>query len=134
MQCRRPWFNSWVRKICWRRDRLPTPVFLDFPCGSAGKESAYNMGDLRLGFNPWVGKIPWRSGYPLQYFGLENSMDCIVRGIAKSLKLLNDFHFSNKTYRMILQLSHKEESMSESALMINKHIKKKGKLFLIVKF
>ena len=24
---RRPWFNSWVRKICWRRDRLPTPVF-----------------------------------------------------------------------------------------------------------
>ena len=35
-------FDSWVRKICWRRDRLPTPVFLDFPCGSAGKEAAYN--------------------------------------------------------------------------------------------
>ena len=27
LQCRRPRFNSWVRKICWRRDRLPTPVF-----------------------------------------------------------------------------------------------------------
>ena len=28
-----PPFNSWVGKICWRRDRLPTPVFLGFPCG-----------------------------------------------------------------------------------------------------
>ena len=26
-QCRRPWFNSWVRKIPWRRERLPTPLF-----------------------------------------------------------------------------------------------------------
>ncbi|KAB0355446.1 hypothetical protein FD755_021954, partial [Muntiacus reevesi] len=31
--------------ICWRRDRLPTPVFLGFPCGSAGKESACSVGD-----------------------------------------------------------------------------------------
>ena len=30
----------------WRRDRLPTPVFLGFPCGSAGKESDSNVGDL----------------------------------------------------------------------------------------
>ena len=30
MQCRRPWFDSWVRKIHWRKDRLPTPVFLGF--------------------------------------------------------------------------------------------------------
>ena len=27
LQCRRPGFNSWVRKIPWRRQRLPTPVF-----------------------------------------------------------------------------------------------------------
>ena len=47
-------FNSGVRKIPWRRDRLPTPVFLGSPCGSAGKESACNAGD---GFNFWVGKI-----------------------------------------------------------------------------
>ena len=26
-------FDSWVRKMCWKRDRLPTPVFLGFPCG-----------------------------------------------------------------------------------------------------
>ena len=41
-----PWFNSWVGKILWRKDRLPPPVFLGFPCGSAGKESACNGGDL----------------------------------------------------------------------------------------
>ena len=45
-QGRRPWFNSWVRKIRWRRDSLPTPVFLDFPGGSDGKESTYNVGNL----------------------------------------------------------------------------------------
>ena len=38
--CKRPQFNSWVRKIPWRRNRLPTPVFLGCPGGSAGKESA----------------------------------------------------------------------------------------------
>ena len=41
-----PQFDSWVGKIPWRRDRLPTPVFLGFPGGSAGKESACNVGDL----------------------------------------------------------------------------------------
>ena len=39
-------FNSWVGKIRWRRDRLPTPVFLGFPYGLAGKQSAHNAGDL----------------------------------------------------------------------------------------
>ena len=74
------------------RDRLPTPVFLDFPCGSAGKESACNEGNLGsitgLGRSLGEGK-----GYPLQYSGLENSMDCIVHGIAKNQTQLNDFHF-----------------------------------------
>ena len=76
LQCRRPQFDSWVRKIHWRRDRLPTPVFLGFPGGSAGKESACNVGDLgsmpRLGRSPGKGK-----GYSLQYSGLEKSMDCM---------------------------------------------------------
>ena len=53
---RRPWFNFWVGKSLWRRDRLPTPVFLGFPCGSAGKESAYNTGDL--GSIPGLGRSP----------------------------------------------------------------------------
>ena len=46
-RCRRRWCNSWVGKILWRRDRLPTPVFLSFPCGSAGRESTSNAGDLQ---------------------------------------------------------------------------------------
>ena len=41
-------------KICWKRDRLPTPVFLGFPCGSDGKESAHNVGDL--GSIPGLGR------------------------------------------------------------------------------
>ena len=43
-------------KICWKRDRLPTPVFLGFPCGSAGKESACNTGDLAS--IPGLGRFP----------------------------------------------------------------------------
>ena len=78
-----PWFDSWVRKIPWGRDRLPTPVFLGFSCGSTGKESTCNVGDL--GLIPGLGRSP-REGncYPLQYSGLENSIDCIVHGDAKS--------------------------------------------------
>ena len=44
----------------------------------------------RPGFDPWVGKIPWRR--ELQYSGLENSTDCIVHGVAKSRIRLSDFH------------------------------------------
>ena len=63
----------------WRRDRLPTPAFLGFPGGSAGKESAGNVGDL--GWIPGLRRSPGEgNGYPLQYSGLENSMDCIVLG------------------------------------------------------
>ena len=58
----------------WRRDRLPTPEFLGFPGGSDGKESACNEGDL--GLTPGLGRSPGGGrGNPLQYSGLENSMD-----------------------------------------------------------
>ena len=71
LQCRRHRFNFWVRKICWRRDKLPTPIFLCFPCGSDGKESACNAGDL--GSIPGLGRSPGEGkDYPLQYSGLEN--------------------------------------------------------------
>ena len=67
----------------WRRDRLPTPVFLVFPCGSAGKKSACNVGDL--GSVPGLGRYPEEGkGYPLQYFDLENSIDYIVHEVAES--------------------------------------------------
>ena len=51
-----------------------TPIFLGFSCGSAGKESACNVGDL--GLIPGLGRSPAEgNSYPLQYSGLENSMD-----------------------------------------------------------
>ena len=65
------------------RDRLPTPVFLGFPCDSDGKEFACNAGDP--GPIPGLGRFPEEvKGYTLQYSGLENSMDCIVHGVTKS--------------------------------------------------
>ena len=83
LQCRRPRFSSWVGKIRWRRDRLPTPAFLGFPCGSAGKESACNAGDL--GSIPGLGRSPGAGkGYLLQYSSLENSTGYKVHGVAKS--------------------------------------------------
>ena len=62
-----------------------------FPCGSSGKESACNAGDL--GSIPGLGRSPREEkGYPLQYSGLENTMDCIVHGVAKSQTRLSNFH------------------------------------------
>ena len=79
-------------KIHWRRVGLPTPVFLGFSGGSAGKESTCSVGDL--GSIPGLGRSPGEGeGYPLQYSGLENSMNCIVHGVTKSQTQLGDFHF-----------------------------------------
>ena len=62
-----------------------TPVFLSFPCGSAGKEFTCNAGDLSL--IPELGRSPGEGkGYPLQYSGLKN-------GVSKSQTQLSDFHF-----------------------------------------
>ena len=56
--------------------RLPTPVFLGFPGGWAGEESACNAGDLSS--TPGLGSSSGEeNGYPLQYSGLENSMHCV---------------------------------------------------------
>ena len=63
-----------------------------FPGGSADKESTCNAGDL--GLIPELGRSPGeRKGYPLQYSGLENSMNCI--GITKSQTQLSNFHFTS---------------------------------------
>ena len=72
LQCRIRGLDSWVGKIPWKRDRLPTPVLMGFSGGSGGKESACNAGDLDsvpgLGTSPGGGH-----GNPLQYSCLENS-------------------------------------------------------------
>ena len=80
--------------LCWLsilNIAVPTPS-LGFPCGSAGKASTCNAGDL--GWVPELGRSPGeRKGSALPYSGLENSMDCIVHGIPKSWTSLSDFHF-----------------------------------------
>ena len=71
---------------------------MDLPCGSAGKESAYNTGGLRSipGLGRFLGE---GKGYPLQYSSLDTSTDCITHGIAKSWTRLCDFHLTKNTYK-----------------------------------
>ena len=65
-----------------------------FPDSSVGKESACNVEDL--GSIPGLGRSREgkgeQNGYPLQYCGLENSMDCTVHGVTKSRTQPSDFH------------------------------------------
>ena len=82
------------QKIPWRRNRLPTPVFLGFPGGSDDKESTCNGGNL--GSIPGLRRSPAEGkGYPLQYSCLGNSMGgeawwAIVHGVTKSHMGLRD--------------------------------------------
>ena len=63
-----------------------------FPGNSTGKESTCDAGDP--GLIPGLGRSPGEGiGYPFQYSGLENSIDCTVHGVTKSWTRLNDFHF-----------------------------------------
>ena len=79
--CRKNWLKLLLSK-----------GILGFPQSSVGKETACYVGDLD--FIPGLGRSPGEGkGYPLQYFGLENSMACIVHGVAKSEIQLSNFHF-----------------------------------------
>ena len=65
---------------------------MGFTCDSAGKESVCNVEDL--GLIPGLGRSPGEGkGYPLQYSGLENSMDFIAHGVTKIQTRLSNFHF-----------------------------------------
>ena len=68
-----------------------------FAGGLDGKESSCNAEDLSL--IPGLGRSPGEGeGYPLQYYGLENFMDCIVHGISKSWTQLSDLHTHTHTH------------------------------------
>ena len=71
----------------------------------------------------WVLSMAWKDspgegkGYLLQYTGLENSMDCIVHGVAKSQTRLSDLHFFTLHFQMVgegIWLSRAEQGQSES--------------------
>ena len=110
LQCGRPRFIPGVGKILWRRDRLPTPVLLGFPCSSDGQESSCNAGDL--GLISGLGRSPGEgNSYPFHYSGLENSIDYSPWGHkemdrTKQLSLSFSSFFSNtvKTFQLSLSL------------------------------
>ena len=85
-------FQSLGQEDLLEKGQVTHSSILGLPCGSAGKESTGNAEDLAsipgLGRSPGEGK-----DYPLQYSGLENSMDCIAHGVTKSWTWLSDFHF-----------------------------------------
>ena len=87
---------------CLPTEKFPEPChgflgrlhsLLGFPGGSAGKESTCIEGNL--GLIPGWGRFPGeRKGYPLQYSGLENSMDCVVHRVTKRWTRLSDLNFT----------------------------------------
>ena len=100
-------YEGW--RIPRRRRWLPTHP------SSVGKESSCNAGDPSP--TPGSGRSPEGKGYPLHYSGLENSMDCIVHGVAKSWTRLSDFHFHFHP----LQYSCLENSMDRGAWWATVH-------------
>ena len=102
LPCRRPWFNSWVGKIHWKRDRLPTPVFLGF----TGAQTVKNPPAV---WETWVQSLGWED--PLEECRATHSsilawripMDRVawratVHGVAKSRTWLSNFHFFHILY------------------------------------
>jgi len=88
--------DSWVGKNPWRRDRLPTPVFLGFPGSWDSKEFTSNVGDL-ASIPVWEKSPGEGNGYPLQYSCLENSVEngacwATIHWDAKSWTQLSDFY------------------------------------------
>ena len=92
--CCSPWVHKELDMTEWLN-------LTDLCCGSAGKESACNVGDLDSA--PGLGRsLGEGKGYPLQYYGPENSMDCIVHVVTKSQTWLSDFHFTSFQFLKII--------------------------------
>ena len=110
------WFLDWEDP--WRRDSLPSPIFLGFPDGSDGRKSTCNVGDLSS--IPGLGRYPGEGkGYPLQYYGLENSMhglcspwNCKESDMTEQLSLslsLKLYPFGIDVWFSLIYCSHKPD-------------------------
>ena len=114
---------------------------MGFPCGSAGKESAPCR---RLGFDPWVGKIPWRRerlptpvSWPGEFHGW------YIHGVKKSQTWLSDFPFylmnlfiffyQMAGYFFILEETQHEFSRNIPTVFSEKKICSPSKWFIIIK-
>ena len=88
--------------------------------GSAGNGSPCNAGDL--GSIPGLGRSPGEgNSYPLQYSGLENSIDCIVYGVTESQTRLSDFHSHVHCIGDAIQPSHPLPPSFPSAFNLSQH-------------
>ena len=101
--------NPWIGKIPWRRDGLPTPVFLGFPGGSAGKEPTCNARDL--GSTPGLGRSPGGGlGNPVQYSCLENPQgQRSLAGSKRSQRVRHDWAMKH-----IITAGHKDRPDSNT--------------------
>ena len=73
------------------------------------------MQEILVPFLGWEDLLEKKKSYPLQYSGLENSMDCIVHGVTKSWTQLNDFHFHfHQWASLIAQLVKNLPAMQET--------------------
>ena len=137
LQSRRPGFNSWVGKIPWRRERLPTPVYWSGEFhglySSWGAKSQTQLSDFHSltqswkwvsleaqvvknlpatletqgpGFNPWVGKIPWRREWqPTPVF---------LPGKSHGQRSLMDYNpWDHKNLDTIEHLTHKQTKLEK---------------------
>ena len=115
------WYIQIYRKIYEKQEeyRWAYKYRWGFHDGSDGKESACNAGDL--GSIPGLGRPPGEgNGYPLHYSGLENFMDCIVHGVAKSWSWLSDSLLrmgeSGKWVAELLELEYYREIWKQEAV------------------
>ena len=110
-----PWLKSWDQAfVSVPALLLLTPDFLNLKTQISNRTQIWKLKNLLyfsivilflypctvIGFCLWVRKMAWsRERLPLQYSGLENSMDCIARGVGLySWAWLSDFHFHLYSY------------------------------------
>ena len=104
-----------------------------FPCGTASKESAHNEGEL-CSIPPGLGRSPGEGeGYPLQYPGLENSMDCIVSGVTKSQTWLSDihFHFSQNVIEICMQVKKQQLELDMEQRLVPNWERSMSRLYVV---
>ena len=91
-----------------------------FPDSSVGKESACNAGDTSS--IPGTGRSTGEGiGYPLQYSDLENSMNYIVHGVAKSQMRQSDFYFISLHFRVVAIATEVVQSKNMCSSEIRTH-------------
>ena len=118
-----------AKRKYWQLDSFFIPL-----CGSTGKESTCNVGDL--GLIPGLGRSPGEGkGYPLHYSGLENSMDCIVTKTVWGHKELDTTERLSLHFTLLcLKLNKKTVCELHFTLICfhsyNPHLLKPGDLYL----